>query len=144
MTLFCEKYLDEIAEYPEFHGFVWGLKCVFGIWSIWLVFGDASWYKVPPHHTLSRLREREARQCPANLTLRISQLKPPHQQDIECDARHDSQLASLGDRPRQPPSGDADAHPALNDDWELGLLAIDQATVRDVDQTTPPCNMNVL
>ena len=53
-----------------------------------------------------------------HLAVRIPQLQPSSQDDADGCSRHNSKLSVGRDRSRQVPVRDANAHPALNDQWK--------------------------
>ena len=76
---------------------------------------DSTLYEIALEDLFGNLGVREAGKRPANMAAVITELKAPCEKCVQGYARNNAELARERDCPREGPSGDADAHTALDD-----------------------------
>jgi len=75
--------------------------------------------KVPIKDALGDGLLRKGREPAAEVSVGVAILKPAREHDSERGPRHDAELPGTGDRRREPPTGDRDAHAALDQERQL-------------------------
>ena len=124
MALLREEHLDEAGGHSEFLQPDRRSERVPGNLGEPGVRRDPALDEVGVEDPCRNLRLGEGRQGPADLAAGVAALQPASQQDVQRSPGDDPQLTGPRHRAGQPPVGDRNAHPPLDDRRAAGGRAI--------------------
>ncbi len=119
-----QKNLNEVADHAQLDELARIALLVHGQVGIGRFGRLAAGNKVLVPDAPGHLGKRKSVQAPAHVAALVTIGKAAHKDRIECRARHNTQLAKLGDGLGKAPIRHTNAHSALNNSWELEHFCI--------------------
>ena len=117
MTLLGEEDLGEVGRDGKFHKRGAGLQRRHCRPRIRQLRRLSAGHEIGVQHALRDIADREEFHCAAHLTAGVAGLQTPGKDNRKQGSGNDAELPQLRNGTGQPPAGNGDAHPALNDDW---------------------------